>query len=196
MSKKDDEIQRKLQELESAVLKESTTQSQQHLSASGAGATSASAPTPTPATDLISLTQKKNLPAQPVQNDLMYFGGIALILTGLFMFFNHVKVASPFFGVLGGMGGGGGGVGLLFLPLMAGIGWLIYDSKSKPAWILTAASCAIVIFSVLSSITMQFPALSFLGLIMMLLPFAAGGALLLKGMGGPKGIEQKIKKPE
>lgn len=186
MSKKDDEIQRKLQELESAVLKESTTQSQQHLTS----------PNPTPPTDLISLTQKKNLPAQPVQNDLMYFGGIALILTGLFMFFNHVKVGSPFLGMLGGWGAGGAGIGLLFLPLMVGIGWLIYDSKNKIAWILTAASCAIAIFSVLSSITMQFPTLSFLGLIMMLLPFAAGGALLLKGMGGPKGIEQKIKKSE
>jgi hypothetical protein len=28
---------------------------------------------------------------------------------------------------------------------------------------------------------------------MMLLPFAAGGALLLKGMGGPKAIEDKLK---
>jgi hypothetical protein len=186
MSKKDDEIQRKLQELESAVLKESTTQSQQHLSS----------PTPTPPTDLISLTQKKNLPAQPVQNDLMYFGGIALILTGLFMFFNHVKVGTPFMALLGGGWAGSGGIGLLFIPLMVGIGWLIYDSKNKIAWLLTAASCAIVVFSVLASITMQFPQLSFLGLVMMLLPFAAGGALLLKGMGGPKGIEQKIKKSE
>ncbi|MFN8554280.1 MAG: hypothetical protein U0103_22620 [Candidatus Obscuribacterales bacterium] len=186
MSKKDDEIQRKLQELESAVLKESTTQSQQHLTATNQ----------TPPTDLISLTQKKNLPAQPVQNDLMYFSGIALILTGLFMFFNHVRVTGPFMSLLGGFGGGGAGIGLLFIPLMVGIGWLIYDSKNKIAWILTTASCAIVIFSVLSSITMQFPSLSFLGLIMMLLPFAAGGALLLKGMGGPKGIEQKIKKSE
>jgi len=182
MSKKDDEIQRKLQELESAVLKESTTQPQQHLTTP-----------PSTSTDLMSLNKKKDLPAQSVQNDLQYFGGIALILTGLFMFFNHVKVGT---GIMGMFGLTGGGFGLLFLPLMFGIGWLIYDSKNKIPWIITAASCAVVIFSVLSSITMQFPMLSFLGLMLMLLPFAAGGALLLKGMGGPKAIEQKLKKTE
>lgn len=181
MSKKDDEIQRKLQELESAVLKESTTQSQQHLTT----------PNSSTSPELVSLNKKKDLPQPSVQNDLQYFGGIALILTGLFMFFNHVKVGSGFMSMLGI---GGGGFGLLFVPLMLGIGWLIYDSKSKIAWFLTAASCATVVFSVLSSITMQFPTLSFLGLMLMLLPFAAGGALLLKGMGGPKAIEQKINK--
>lgn len=181
MSKKDDEIQRKLQELEATVLKEkeSTTESQQHLSSNQKTSS-----------DLLSL-ERKQLPAQPVQNDLQYFGGIALILTGLFMFFNHVKVGS---GMMGLLGLGGGGIGLVFLPLMVGIGWLIYDSKSKIAWLLTAASCAIAIFSVLSSVTMIFPQLSFLGMILMLLPFAAGGALLLKGMGGPKAIEQKFNK--
>ena len=182
MSKKDDEIQRKLQELESAVLKESTTQSQQHLTAPQAAST-----------DLMSLNKKKDLPAPSVQNDLQYFGGIALILTGLFMFFNHVKVGT---GIMGMLGMGGSGFGLLFIPLMFGIGWLIYDSKNKIPWIITAASCAVVVFSVLSSITMQFPTLTFLGLMLMLLPFAAGGALLLKGMGGPKAIEQKLKKTE
>ncbi|CAN5554574.1 hypothetical protein BH10CYA1_BH10CYA1_25380 [soil metagenome] len=181
MSKKDDEIQRKLQELESAVLKESTTQSQQHLTT----------PNPTTSSDLMSLSKKTELPTASVQNDLQYFGGIALILTGLFMFFNHVRVGT---GMMGMFGLVGGGFGLLFIPLMVGIGWLIYDSKSKFAWLITAASCAVVIFSVLSSITMQFPQLTFLGLMLMLLPFAAGGALLLKGMGGPKAIEQKLKK--
>lgn len=180
MSKKDDEIQRKLQELESAVLKESTTQSQQHLTNP-----------PSTSSDLMALKKKKELPQVSVQNDLQYFGGIALILTGLFMFFNHVKVGTGFMSMLGI---GGGGFGLLFVPLMLGIGWLIYDAKSKIAWGITAASCAVVVFSVLSSITMNFPQLSFLGLMLMLLPFAAGGALLLKGMGGPKAIEQKFNK--
>jgi hypothetical protein len=183
MSNKDDEIQAKLKELESAVLKESITQSQQHLTST----------TPT-SSDLMSL-EKKQLPAQPqsVQNDLQYFGGIALILTGLFMFFQHVRIGT---GMMGMLGFGGGGFGLLFIPLMFGIGWLIYDSKSKIPWMIVAGSCALVVFSVLSSISMIFPQMTFLGLILMLLPFAAGGALLLKGMGGPKAIGDKLKKIE
>jgi len=63
-----------------------------------------------------------------VTNDLCYFGGIGLILTGLFMFFNHLKVGTGFLNMLGMAGGG---FGLLLIPLMIGIGWLIYDPKSK-----------------------------------------------------------------
>jgi hypothetical protein len=179
MTKKDEEIQRKLEELESAVLKETPTPSQQHLTA------------PQKSSDLMSLVEKKQLPATPVQNDLMYFSGIGLILTGLFMFFQHVRVGT---GMMGMLGLGSGGFGLLFLPLLVGIGWLIYDPKSKVPWIMITGTCAIIIFSVLSSIVMQFPAMSLIGLILMLLPFAAGGALLLKGMGGPKAIGQKFNK--
>ena len=184
MSKKDDEIQRKLAELESAVLKESTTNSQQqHVSASQ------------PMSELLAMqkTTKKELPSTGtiVQNDLQYFGGIALMLTGVVMFMNHVHVGT---GIMGAFGLGGGGFGLLFVPLMVGIGWLIYDSKSKIPWIVCAMSCGLLIFATLSSLQMIFPNLTFLGMVFMLLPFAAGGALMLKGMGGPKAIEQKFKK--
>ncbi len=180
MTKKDEEIQRKLEELESAVLRETPTPSQQHLTS------------PQKSTDLISL-EKKQLPTTPVQNDLLYFGGIGLILTGLFMFFNHVRISSGFMGMLGL---GGGGFGLLFIPLMIGIGWMIYDSKNKIAWMLVTGTCVLIIVSVLSSLVMNFPQMTLLGMIFMLLPFAAGGAMLLKGMGGPKAIEQKFKKIE
>jgi len=33
-----------------------------------------------------------------------------------------------------------------------------------------------------------------LGLIMMLLPFAVGGVLLLRGLGGPKGVKERLRK--
>lgn len=177
MNKKDEEIQRKLQELESAVLKENTLkETPQHLT------------TANKSTELTA--SHKQLPQTSVKNDLCYFGGIGLILTGIFMFFNHVRVGT---GMLAMLGMTGGGMGLLFVPLMIGIGWLLYDSKNKVAWLLTTGTCAIIFFSVLNSLVMSFPAMSMLGMIMMLLPFAAGGALLLKGMGGPKAIEDKFK---
>jgi hypothetical protein len=178
-SKKDDEIQRKLAELESVVLKEtpmhpSVIETRTDLTHSGAQHPGTH---PSPQTS--------------VGNDLCYFSGIALILTGLFMFFNSVRVGTGFLNMLGM---GGGGFGLLLIPLMIGIGWLIYNPKSKIPWILTSAACAVICFSVLSSLIMSFPQTTLLGLIMMLLPSAAGGALLLKGIGGPKAIEDKFKK--
>jgi hypothetical protein len=90
------------------------------------------------------------------------------------------------------LGMGGGGFGLLLIPLIFGIGWLIYDVKSRWAWLVTAAVTGVIIFSVLNSLVLNFPQISLLGLVMLLLPFAAGGALLLKGVGGPKAIKEKM----
>ena len=106
------------------------------------------------------------------------------------MFFNHVHVGTGF---LQALGWGGGGFGLILIPLIFGLGWLMYDSKNKVAWLLNSVVCGVIIFSVLSSLIMTFPTTTLLGVIILLLPFAAGGALLLKGAGGPKGLENKLK---
>lgn len=173
MNKKDEEIQRKLAELESDVLKEAphqltTAQSSTKLT-----------------------TTKSNPPATSVKSDLCYFGGLGLILVGILMLFQHIRVGTSFFQMLGL---GGQGFGLIILPLLLGIGWMIYDSKSRVAWLITAASCALIFFSVILSLVMTFPQMTLLSLVMMLLPFAFGGALLLKGMGGPKGVEESLRK--
>lgn len=180
MNKKDIEIQRKLDELESTILKEAQApQPPSNLSKD---------------VELISMaksvTTNDSAQAIDVKNEACYFGGIALIILGLVLFFQHVRVGTGFLSMLGL---GGGGFGLLLLPLIGGLGWLIYDSKNKLAWLLTGGTCAVIVFNVLNSLVMQFPPMSLLGTIMMLLPFAAGGALLLKGIGGPKAIENKLK---
>lgn len=174
MNKKDEEIQRKLLELEATVLKESSQ---------------ASLPTTHGTSSELTGTANNGQPTTTVQQDLCYFLGLGLIFTGILMFFNHVHVGT---GMLQILGMGGGGFGLLLIPLMVGIGWLMYDSKSKAAWLVTAATCGTIVFSVLSSLVMSLPQISLLGMIMLLLPFAAGGALLLKGIGGPKAIQSKL----
>jgi hypothetical protein len=172
MDKKDEEIQRKLLELESTVLKESQA-AQQHL-----------VPARESSPELI---VNRNNQTPIIKNELCYFSGIGLILTGVLMFFNHVRLGSGFLAMFGF---GGGGFGLLLIPLMIGIGWIIYNSKSKIGWLVTAASGAVIFFAVLSSLIMTFPQMSLLGLVLMLLPFAAGVALVLKGMGGPKSLQE------
>jgi hypothetical protein len=181
MNKKDEEIQRKLLELEAAVLKEappppSLPTAHQHSTAMtsvGSGAPISTA----------------RGPATTVGQDLCYFLGIGLIFTGLLMFFNQVHIGS---GMLQVLGLGGGGFALILVPLMVGLGWLMYDSKNKWAWLLTASVCGFIVFAVLSSLVMTFPTMTLLGTIMLLLPFAAGGALLLKGLGGPKALQDKL----
>jgi hypothetical protein len=177
MDNKDTEIERKLKQLELSVIKDEKKAETEHALASTAPGTS--------------VTPGSTDSATPsVNSDLCYFGGLALILTGLLMFFNHVHVGTGFLAFLGM---NGGGFALLLIPLMIGIGWMFYDSKNKIAWLLTAASCGVIVFAVLSSLIMNFPSISLLGLLMMLLPFAGGGALLLKGAGGPQGVKEKFK---
>jgi hypothetical protein len=181
MNKKDEEIQNKLMELESVVLKES-----------GPAANTSLTTTNKHAVEILSAAKQANGSALPngrtVGQELNFFLGVGLLLTGLLMFFNHVHVGT---GVLNMLGLGGGGFGLLLLPLMIGIGWIFYDSKNKWSWLLTACSVGVIIFSVLSSLIVSFPQISLLGIVMLLLPLAAGSALLLKSLGGPKAIKEK-----
>ena len=173
MGKKDDEIERKLKELESSVIKEKiSSETENQLSA----------PKKT--------TQLQVVQGSDVKSDLCYFAGLGLIFVGLMMLFQHVRVGTGLFAMLGM---GSQGFGILLIPLMVGIGWIIYDSRNKWAWALTSLTCAVICFSILTSLVLSFPSLSLLSLILMLLPFAAGGALLLKGVGGPKGLEEKLK---
>lgn len=171
MNRKEEEIKKKLLELETSVLKESP----------GSLASEQKSTTLT--------TGGSQAPATTVKSDLCYFGGLGLIGVGILMVFQHVTVGS---GLMGMLGFGGGGFGLLLIPLMVGIGWMFYDSKNRAGWVITAGSCAMIFFAILSSLRMNFANIPLLSLIMMLLPFAIGGALLLKGMGGPKGVEAAL----
>lgn len=176
MNRKEEEIKKKLMELESTVLKESPGSSSNQLMQDQKSTAFKASESQTPSTT--------------VKSDLCYFGGLGLIGCGILMLFQHVTVGSGFMGLLGM---GSGGFGLLLIPLLVGIGWMFYDSKSRAGWMITAGSCALIFFAVISSLKMNFPNLSLLSTVMMLLPFAFGGALLLKGMGGPKGVEEALK---
>ena len=83
---------------------------------------------------------------------------------------------------------------MMLIPLLVGIGMLVYNPKNKIGWLLTAGMCLLIVLSVLGSLVMYFPMLSFMEMIIMLLPMAIGAVLLIKGVGGPKGLEDKFKK--
>jgi hypothetical protein len=171
MNKKDEQIERKLIELETSVANESqksVTDPKQ------------------PGHQLLETPET----ATNVKSDLYYFAGLGLVLTGILMMFNHIRLGTGFFAMLGM---GGQGFGLLLIPLLVGIGWIFYDSKSKGGYAVLALTIGLIIFGCLSSLVMTFPSMTLLGIIMMLLPLALGGALLVKSAGGPAGIKQKMR---
>ena len=184
MNKKEEEIQRKLIELESSVLKES----QQEVLINDTGRT-----------DLVKngsaqvasgSVQKGSQTGGLNKNDGAYFAGMASIFLGVFMVFQHVRVGSSFLAMLMG---GGAGLAIFLLPLLIGIGMLFYNYKSKWGRGITALSVITLLLAILFTLSFTFPSLSLLQTVMMFLPFAIGGALVVKGMGGPKGVEQAIK---
>jgi len=171
MNKKDEQIERKLIELETSVASESQKSvTDPHQ----------------PGHELLETPE----PAVNVKSDLYYFAGLGLVLTGILMLFNHIRLGTGFFAMLGL---GGQGFGLLLIPLLIGLGWIFYDTKSKLGYAIVALTVGVIFFGCLSSLVMTFPSMSLLGIIMMLLPLAAGGALLVKSAGGPAGIKQKMR---
>lgn len=177
MNKKEQEIQSKLLELESTVLKESTELSVAEKN-----------------TDLLSQKNKGKASGSAddtvTKSDSAYFGGLGLIVLGLVILFQHIHVSNSFLAMLLG---GGGSFLVVFLPLMIGIGMMIYNSRNKWGWVVTAGSSVVLVLSVLAGLQMRLDSMSLLQMIMLFLPFAIGGSLLVKGMGGPKGVMQTVK---
>jgi len=169
-SQPDNKIEKKLLELEDSLQTESAT----------------ALPVPVSSQDLLSLNRQ----TPSLKDDMFYFSGIALLAFGILVLFNHIRVGTGLFQALGLTGQG---FGFIILPLLLGIGMIVYNPKSKWGYLVMSVSCALVFYSVLASLIMSFPPMSLLALIIMFLPFALGGAFLVKGMGGPAGIEHRLR---
>lgn len=182
MRMKDEEIHAKLIQLESAILKEqkgdmTIVEKGSAMERFNSGSAQQSTP-------------KKM--SQTQRSDLQYFGGIGLILFGLFMLFQHIKVTSGLSTLWGW--GVGDSIGFTMVPLLLGIGWIFYNSRSVWGWLISAVSIVLIVFTAISGLRMYFAPISMIGLILMLAPMAIGAALTLKGMGGPAGLDEAIKK--
>lgn len=181
MRMKDEHIQKKLVELETAIMQEKGDLT----------APERKSRTELKNTDLPTLRVSSS--SDPVQkSDLHYFGGIGLVMLGLFLLFNHVKVTTGYASLWGFSTAGS--IGYLMLPFLLGIGWIFYNSKSVWGWLISAVSLIMIVFSIISGLRIYFAPVSMIDLIIMLVPLAIGAAYVLKGMGGAKGIDEVIKK--
>ncbi|MCM2371703.1 hypothetical protein [Aporhodopirellula aestuarii] len=90
-----------------------------------------------------------------------FFFGLALLIGGVYFFFDSVRVATGHAGMLSGAIGGGGGrgrliettsMGILFVPFFIGIFALFVDARRKWAWGLTYLGLAILAVEILSRI--------------------------------------------
>jgi hypothetical protein len=170
-SQPDDKIEKKLLELEDSLQTESAK----------------ALPMPVSSQDLL----KVNPQIPSLKDDMFYFSGIALLAFGILALFQHIRVGTGLFQALGMTGQG---FGFLILPLLLGIGLIVYNPRNKLGYLVLSIGCAFIFYSVLASLIMSFPPMSLLALIFMFLPLAVGGAFIVKGMGGPAGIEYRLRK--
>lgn len=109
---------------------------------------------------------------------LQFFIGIILLGSGLFMLSKNVMVHSSWY--TWHIGNFDFSSGMVTIPLIIGIIWYFFDSKSIIPKIIITLSVIFIIISIIMSIRINFVATSMFNYILMFGMVAAGSGLLLK----------------
>lgn len=113
------------------------------------------------------------------RNELLQFlAGLAMLITGLFIFSQKVMVSSGFFGYGFRLGGFHVNNGLIMVPFIIGVVWMFASERSFAAKIFTAVGVLIIIVAIIMTTNISLVHMSLFewGLILVLI---FGGAGLL-----------------
>ncbi|NNE73534.1 MAG: hypothetical protein HKN26_07720 [Acidimicrobiales bacterium] len=114
----------------------------------------------------------------------LFFGGIALTAISFWFFMDSVRVNSYGNGLISrGFGGfgGTGNMGVIFLPLLVGIGALFYDASKRWAWVIFGGGLVLIIVEIVSKLNFFFD-LKLSHFLLMLGGFSAGIGLILRSI--------------
>lgn len=103
--------------------------------------------------------------------------GLGMTIAGGFLLINHVKVGSGFWHFFGR-----NTHGLILIPLIIGIGFLFFSSKSIIGWILTGGGALIIFLGIISNLRFYFPQTSLFNLLVMLVLLVGGIGLTLRSL--------------
>ncbi|MBM3211954.1 hypothetical protein FJZ33_07035 [Candidatus Poribacteria bacterium] len=103
--------------------------------------------------------------------------GLGMMIAGGFLFINHVKVGYGFWHFFGRYT-----QDMVLIPLLAGIGFLFFNSKSIVGWILTCSGALMILLSIIVPLRFYFPEVSLFNLIVMLTLLAGGIGLILRSL--------------
>ena len=109
-----------------------------------------------------------------------FYIGILLIASGLFFLLSKAVVHSGFYGF--SVGGLNVSTGLVVIPLMFGIIWLVNNPKSFWARLITIIGSVFIVASIIMNIRITFTTSSFFDYLIMMLLIAGGIGLLLKAI--------------
>ena len=109
-----------------------------------------------------------------------FYMGILLIVAGLFFLLSKAVVRSGFYGF--SLGGLSISTGLVVIPLMLGIIWLVNNPKSILARLITIAGSIFIVGSIIINIRITFTTTSMFDYLIMMLLIAGGIGLMLKAL--------------
>ncbi|MBO4987994.1 MAG: hypothetical protein J6C63_04005 [Lachnospiraceae bacterium] len=121
------------------------------------------------------------------QNDLLVFlGGLAMLVAGLYWLTTKVTVSSGFFGGMFSFGGVSINSGLIVVPFIACIVWLFVNPDSTWAKICLGLSVILILAAIIMSTHLHMRSTTLYEYLLMLVFIFGGGALVLKVISNPK----------
>jgi predicted membrane channel-forming protein YqfA (hemolysin III family) len=106
-----------------------------------------------------------------------FFAGLIMAGIGTYLFLNQVQVHTSW-GNLWGFNS----FGLSLVPLLVGVGFLFYNGRSVPGWILTLLGFGIILAGILMNLDIYFKPTSLYNTLIMLILLAGGLGLILKSL--------------
>jgi hypothetical protein len=103
--------------------------------------------------------------------------GLAMAVAGAYLLTNQVTVTSGFWGYFGPHT-----FGVTLLPLVAGMGLLFFDGKSRPGWLLTIGGALVIFLGILVNLRVYFEPTSLFNTLIMLVLLAGGLGLVARSL--------------
>ena len=128
-----------------------------------------------------------------------FFLGFIMMCAGFYMLLNAITIRSGFHMGLGiyhfSMMGGQFNVtsGMIFIPLILGVGMIFYNARSMIGWLVSLGALASLIFGVISTLRMGFRPMSAFDLITILVLAFGGLGLFLSSLRGADAAGAKEK---
>jgi predicted membrane channel-forming protein YqfA (hemolysin III family) len=103
--------------------------------------------------------------------------GLAMAIAGGYLFLRNVNVSTGYWTIWGY-----NGFGMSLFPLLAGVGTLFFNGKSKIGWLLTFAGVIIIFVGIIASLNVYFATTNLFNTLTMLILLVGGIGLIARSL--------------
>jgi len=107
----------------------------------------------------------------------LFLLGLGMAVAGAYLITTQVTVTSGYW-----QWGGYNTFGLTLIPLIVGIGFLFFNGRSIPGWILTFCGAVILLAGIITNLSIYFRPTSLFNTVMMLALLAGGIGLVARSL--------------